>query len=122
MIANFVSVLLMILAVGTPNPLRADDIPPREVERIEGLIGHVAGMKDAKFVRNGKEYDAATAAKFLRGKWEARADEVKTATDFIEKIASASSTSGKPYLVRFKNGKEVECGDYLKEKLAEFEK
>ena len=65
------------------------------------------------------EYDAATAAKFVRGKWEASAAEIKTAKDFIEKAASISSTTGKPYLIRFKEGKEVKSRDYL---LAELEK
>ena len=36
---------------------------------------------------------------------------------FIAKAASVSSTSGKPYLIRFKDGREVKCGDYLKERL-----
>ena len=47
--------------------------------------------------------------------------EVKTATDFIEKVASISSTSGKPYVIRFKGKPDVKCGDYLKEELKKLE-
>jgi hypothetical protein len=87
--------------------------PPAEKAKIEALIHHVETLKDAKFVRNGKEYDAVSAAKFLREKWEANDKEIKTAKDFVAKAASFSSTSGKPYLIRFKDGREVKCGDYL---------
>ena len=42
-------------------------------------------LKETKFVRNGQEYDAKTAGKFLRGKWETNYAKIKTAQDFIEK-------------------------------------
>ena len=63
------------------------------------------------------EYDAASAAKFLKGKWQANAAEIRTAEEFIEKAASVSSTTGKPYRIRFKDGKELKSGDYLRERL-----
>jgi hypothetical protein len=44
-------------------------------------------MNDAKFVRNNRIYDAKAAAIFLRLKWGANDSEVKTARDFIDKIA-----------------------------------
>ena len=81
--------------------------------KIEALISHIQGLENATFVRNGSEYSAANAAKFLRAKWERNDKEVKTATDFIAKVASASGTSGKPYVIRFKDGKETPCGEYL---------
>jgi len=39
--------------------------------------------------------------------------EVKTARDFIDKVASVSGTSGKPYMMRFKDGSEVKSRDFL---------
>jgi hypothetical protein len=92
-----------------------------EKEKIELLIHGIEGLKDATFIRNGSEYDAATAAKFLRKKWEAHAKQITTAHDFIEKAASISSTSGKPYLIRFKDGHEVKCGEYLAGELKKLE-
>ena len=44
---------------------------------------------------------------------------VKTARDFIDKVASASGTSGKPYLIRFKDGHEIKSQEFL---LAELKK
>jgi hypothetical protein len=88
-----------------------------EAQKIEALIDRVAKLDGAVFVRNDKEYDAKTAAEFLRRKWESKKDEIKTAEEFIAKIGSVSSTSGKPYLVRFKDGREVKGGDFLREEL-----
>src|SRR5262245_32486185 len=81
--------------------------PPAERDKIESLLKHVEGLRDVKFVRNGMPYDASTAVTFLRRKWQSESGNVKTAADFIDKVASKSSTSGQPYLIRFKDGKEV---------------
>ena len=103
------------LLTGVPQqPQEKTDV---EKKKIEALIQHVEELKDAKFVRNDKEYDAKTAGAFLRNRWDAKKAEIKTALDFIEKAASVSSTSGKPYLIRFKDGKETKSGAYLKEEL-----
>lgn len=100
-------------------------LPADEEAKIEKLIQHVRDLKDAKFVRNGVEYDAATAARFLQGKWDANAGEIASAREFIEKAATKSSTSGKPYLIRLKQGdatKDVKSGEYLLEQLKLLEK
>ena len=91
-----------------------------ETRKIQALLAGVERM-DATFVRNGKTYDAKTAAEFLRRKWKANDADVATAKDFIEKIAGKSSTSGKPYLIRFKDGREVQSGEYLRAELAKLE-
>jgi len=44
-------------------------------------------------------------------------DLVKSAEDFLLHVASRSSTSGQPYLIRFPDGREVPCGDYLRAEL-----
>src|SRR5215213_9341090 len=85
-----------------------------EDQKIEALIKTVEQLKDATFIRNGKEHDCHEAAKHMRDKWEHGKDQIKTATDFIEKAASNSLASGKPYLIRFKDGREVESGTFLR--------
>jgi len=113
---NFLTFLLItVLACVLPGGLRAAESD--EKAKIEGLIQHVEGLTGAHFIRNGSSYDAKSAGKFLRGKWQAKDKEVKTAADFIEKIATISSTTGNPYLIRFSDGREVKCGEYLKEQL-----
>ncbi len=95
----------------------AADAPAEETKKIEALIAHVEGLQDAKFVRNGVEYDAKTAGAFLRGKWDARKANIKTAQHFIDQVATKSSTTGKPYLIRTKDGQEHKSGEYLAEQL-----
>ncbi len=89
-----------------------------EKQKIETLIQQVAALKDARFFRNGSSYSANTAVAFLQLKWEANAANVKTAYDFIDKIASISGI-GKPYLIRFKDGSSILGRDFL---LAELKK
>lgn len=101
---------LFCFFVGLP---AAEPAPAAEKAKIEALISHIQGLENATFIRNGSEYSAANAAKFLRAKWERHEKEVQTAADFIAKVASASGTSGKAYLIRFKDGKETPCGEYL---------
>jgi len=102
-----------------PSFASAQSAPATEKQKIEVSIKQVGDLKDAKFVRNGWTYEPATAVRFLRGKWEANDAEVKTARDFIDKVASASGTSGKPYLIRFKDGREIKSQEFL---LAELKK
>jgi hypothetical protein len=107
------------LLVSVPSRAPARQRPHTEREKIEALIKHVEGLQDARFVRNGTEYGARDAARFLRAKWEAGTANVRTAKDFVEKVASVSSTTGMPYLIRLKGGKEMKGRDYL---LAELKK
>jgi hypothetical protein len=97
--------------------LPAESRAAGENSKIEGLISQVENLKDAKFIRNGSTYDSKDAAKFLRSKWRSKEKEIKTADDFIEKVATASSTTGKSYLIRFNDGREMKCADYLKKQL-----
>ena len=113
-----ISAAVLLLAFIAPSLcLPAAEKPLTEKEKIEALIKHLEGLKEATFIRNGSDYDARTAAKFLRGKWKAREKAIKTASDFIENVASVSSTTGKPYVIRFKDAREVKSGDYLKDEL-----
>lgn len=118
--ATGVAFFLAFLAAH-PTPARADE-GLSDKQKIEALIKHVEGLSDAVFVRNGKAYDARTAAKFMRRKWESEQASVRTPGDFIKKVASVSSTTGKEYTIRFKDGREVSSGEYLKEQLKKLEK
>ena len=111
--------ILLIALLITPSILRAQTLPVTEKQKIDALIEHVGELKDAKFIRNGSSYEPATAVRFLRGKWNANKAEVKTARDFIDKVATKSGTSGKPYLMRYSDGKEIPSREFL---LAELQK
>jgi|SoiMethySBSTD1v2_1073268.scaffolds.fasta_scaffold255987_2 tRNA C32,U32 (ribose-2'-O)-methylase TrmJ len=121
--SKFISAtLLLLIATAAPLDLRAAEKSMTEKEKIEALIKNLEKLKDATFIRNDRDYDAKTAARFLRGKWRAQEKEIKTAMDFIDKVASVSSTSDKPYVIRIKGAREVKCGEYLKDELKKLEK
>lgn len=111
--------IFIVLASG--GQLRGETAPAAEKAKIEALIAHLEGLGDATFVRNGRDYDAKTAAKFLRGKWQANDKQITTANDFIAKAATVSSTTGKPYQIRFKDGSVTPCSDYLTAQLKKLE-
>ena len=96
-----------------PRFASAQTSPVPEKQKIEALIKRVGELKDARFVRNGSTYGPTTAVFFRRAKWEANNAEIRTAWEFIDKIASASGTSGKPYLIRFQDGREINSRDFL---------
>lgn len=108
--------LVLLSALVAATAVRA---APSEAERarIERLIAFVAAQKDIRFVRNGTAYGAADAAKFLRGKFDKMGEHVGTAQQFIDQIASRSSTSGQPYLIRFADGRTVPAAQFLGDEL-----
>jgi hypothetical protein len=88
-----------------------------EAARIERLIQYVDAQRQIKFVRNGATYTGQEAALFLRGKFSKMGEHVGSAAQFIEQIASRSSTSGEPYLIRFADGRTVTSAQFLEREL-----
>jgi len=101
---------------------RAGDAGARETAKIEALLKAVEGMTEAKCIRDGAAYDGKAAADHMRRKWKKVEKEVQTAHDFIRLAGTKSYVSGKVYLVRFKDGREVESAKWLTDKLEEIEK
>jgi hypothetical protein len=93
-----------------------------EPEKIEKLLAALESLDNAKFIRNEKEYSIAETVDHLRIKWKAADDEVTTAEQFIEHVASKSSVSGKPYVIRLDEKTVVPAGVYLRARLREIEK
>lgn len=114
------AVLSLLLLISVPAAVTS--LPADETQKIEVLIQHVNDLRDATFIRNGSTYNSKSAATFLRRKWQANQSEVKTARDFVDRVASISGTSGKPYLIRFKDGKEVHSREFLLAKLKSIER
>jgi len=88
-----------------------------EKQKIESLISSIEHLKNAKFNRNGTLYDATTAAKHLRMKLNKAGDDIKTAQDFIDQIASKSSMTGQDYKIVYSDGKEILARKYFYDKL-----
>ena len=92
------------------------DGPGQQSENTESaiqlLLKHVADS-GLTFIRNSDRHDAFDAAEHMNSKYEYFRDKIKTPEDFIERCASKSLLSGKPYLVVLENGEEVRTDDWL---------
>ncbi|ULH28418.1 YfeK family protein [Leptospira weilii] len=74
---------------------------------------------ECKFIRNGVEHDPKEARAHMEKKLKVVEGRIQTISEFIDHIGSKSSISGKPYLVKFADGKTKESGVWLKEKWEE---
>ena len=110
------------LLMALPALAKAAQLPTAEQTKIERLIDSVQRLDDAAFIRNGSSYSAATAVRFLRGKWQARRGEVLSAEDFIDKVASCSSTTGQPYYIRFGDGRQLPSARFFRSQLSGLKK
>ena len=107
-----IALVLSFAAMAT----EADAVAAREIEQ---LIAHLASS-GCQFNRNGSWYSASRAVSHLNRKYEYLRDRqlAPTAEAFIERAASESSTSGKPYLVKCPGQSEVQSGEWFRAALA----
>ncbi|MBL0871359.1 MAG: DUF5329 family protein [Phycisphaerales bacterium] len=92
-----------------------------ERQKIDKLLDAVATLDGAVFIRNGSEHSPSAAADHLRGKLRSAGSRVTTARQFIDSIASASSSSGQDYTIRLKDGTVIATREFLNTKLRELE-
>ena len=72
------------------------------------------------FVRNGKEHTASEAVDHLQMKARRGKRYYDTADEFIDRIASKSSWSGKPYLIQCDGQPAVTASDWFTRVLTEY--
>jgi hypothetical protein len=83
------------------------------VERtIDYLLRRIETSK-ATFIRNGEEHTPAEAVSHIKDKYDHFKGEIKTPEDFIRLSASKSLLTGRPYLVRTPDGKEMHLDAWL---------
>jgi hypothetical protein len=95
--AGFVAFMLLY----APIPLHAAPLAPEQRAEIEALLTFHAAA-DCRFYRNGSWYSPSEAKKHLLKKLQylEEKDVIKNADEFINLAATASSISGKAYLVQ----------------------
>jgi len=91
-----------------------------ERQKIQALLNALERSK-CSFIRNGTEYPAGKAREHLERKLSSAGGRIVTARQFIKHIASGSSMTGAPYLVRLPDGKIMETSVWLLERLKEIE-
>jgi hypothetical protein len=103
------AILVLLMAAAGPWAGRADSLQAeREIAHLMDFIGAAT----CRFVRNGREYDAAAARAHIQKKYDYVRDRIRSAEDFIRYTASESSISGEPYRIRC-GAREMLCADWL---------
>ena len=95
--------------------------PLNDAEKIDALIRAVEGRRDLQFIRLDVAHSAGEAAGLLRIKLAFAGSRVKTVDDFIDYVATASSTTGQAYFVRYPDGQQVTSAAFLREELKRIE-
>ena len=115
-----VVVLAMVLPVAFA---WADNKEPQENvdETIRYLLDYVA-KSDCTFIRNGTAYDGKKASEHLESKYKYFKKEIVTPEDFIRLAATKSLLTGKPYMIKTKDGTELRSDDWLKKILEDYRK
>ncbi len=102
-----------LLALCLATPLAAADTD----SEIQALL-HSVETSGCEFQRNGSLHDAADAADHLRLKYRRGGKYVNSAEQFIDRLATESSWTGKPYTI-ICDGKEEATGAWLHRALAD---
>jgi hypothetical protein len=102
-----------VLAVSVAATAHAEPVAA-ERARIEALLTTLANDTVHQFERSGTRYTGAQAARFLRAKWEAKGGHIQTAEQFVERIASRSTTTGQTYRVCTGADACVPAGEHLR--------
>lgn len=111
------SVFLPIFLFGLlAAPVQADE---ETAAKIEYLLDSI-GSSECIFIRNGNEHEAAKAEDHLRMKYRRGRKRVTSPESFIERIATKSSFSGKPYRIRCVGQEERSTAKWLSDKLREY--
>jgi hypothetical protein len=109
------SIALLVLLAFAPSMVRAD----QTATEIDYLLSTI-GQSDCVFVRNGKEYDAQDAEAHLRMKYRRGKRYAPTTEKFIERLASMSSMSKKPYFIECGEEQRVPSGQWLTNLLSQY--
>ena len=102
----------LFVFVFTPRSANAESLE----QTINYLLDYVA-KADVTFIRNGQTHTPQQAANHIKAKYEHFKSEIKTPEDFIRLSASKSLLTGQPYLVRTRDGNEIQLSAWLTEAL-----
>ena len=105
------ALLLLLLAM----PMAQADPLGDEIAHLIDFVRH----SSCTFIRNGSDYTGSEAADHIQAKYEHFKDEISTVEEFIDRAASKSVTSGKPYEVRCA-GKTMPAADWIRAEDADY--
>ena len=88
-------------------------VTPNEQLRINALLEAIGRENDLIFIRNGSEHTAQEAVSHLKLKLRRAGNRISTAEEFIDHLATGSSSSKRPYLIRRTGGKPEPAGPFF---------
>jgi len=91
-----------------------------EKEKIDYLLETLENS-NLIFIRNGDEYSSKEARAHMQKKLEYAGNRITNVDQFITYLATKSSISGKPYYVKYPDGKKVESSIWMRELLNKLE-
>lgn len=112
--------LLLCCWLLVPTGAEAEVIDEQAAVEIERLLEHIRSAP-CRFNRNSTWHEADEAADHIGKKYRylLRRDRIDSAEDFIRQAATASSISGRAYLVQCRSDKALKTADWLTGILAE---
>ena len=110
--------LLAILLSSTSYAADRKDIMEKEIQH---LFDHLKNS-DCEFNRNGKWYNAEEAVEHINNKYQylIKKGLINSTEQFIDRAASESSMSGKPYVVKCAQSKPIKSSVWFKRELTRF--
>ena len=109
------SCLVLVLALAWPAQAAPESVAETEIQY---LLEFVADS-NCDFIRNGTSHESAEAADHLRLKYSRGKKYAGTAEQFIDRLASESSWTNKPYTVNC-GGRTEPVRDWLRRALADY--
>jgi hypothetical protein len=96
--------------------------PTEDLQKTVTYLLDFVAQSDCTFIRNGKSHTPKEASEHMKGKYEYFKKEIKTPEDFIRLAASKSLVTGQAYLVKTKDGKEIDCAKWMTKVLNDYRK
>lgn len=91
----------------------------QEEARVQAMLTALSQQQGLVFIRNGSEHTREEAVSHLRLKLKNTRNRINTADQFIDKVASSSSITGKPYTVRIPGKGDESAAPFLHRLIAQ---
>ncbi len=104
---------LALFATGSVPAAADEQVAKREIEFLLTSVG----ASDCVFVRNGSRHSATEAESHLRLKYGKAHKHIDDANEFIDKVASQSSWTGKTYTINCPGAEPQPSRDWLTARL-----
>ena len=112
----FMFLILCATSWAEPSPSK------NNLDRTIAYLLKYVEQSECTFIRNGKEHSPSEAVAHIKKKYEYYKKKIKTAEDFIRLTASKSMISGKPYLIKTKEGETVPSKEWFLNALSQYRK